>query len=252
MTVTAVRPELWAVHGFGFDPEAPPGHADNPQTKLFPLWAQMMERPIVGRAWYSVPAGACRVLEAWRAMRWGRFSWNRYAHAWHLAAEEGARLRDALALQAGSVDLICHSLGSRVVLEALSLGAPNVRRVIFLDGAEHCRRARRVIAARPDVQCLNIAVKADGVLRWLGGLFSPVLGYRATIGHRGLGRDAPANWLDIVLDDPAWQAWGAARGLDLRGDDPKLFGDHWYSYLWPGNWPLYRWFLAGDLAALFG
>jgi pimeloyl-ACP methyl ester carboxylesterase len=238
--------ELWAFHGFGFDPGAPLGHKNNPQTVLFPLWGRMMARPIVGRGWYSVPPGAGRVLEAWRAMRPGRLSWNRYAHAWHMAADEGAALAEVLVLQGGPVDLICHSLGSRVVLEALRLGAPNVRRVILLDGAEHCRHAHVVAEARAEVRFLNVAVRADGVLQWLGGLLSPVLGYRATIGHRGLGPDAPANWLDITLDDPHCQAWGRARGWDVRGDSPKRFGDHWYSYRWPGNWPLYQAFLDGS------
>ncbi len=236
-----------AVHGFGFDPRKPAGHRDNPETRLFPLWRNMLAREVMGHGWYSVPPGIERLWEAWRSSRRDRINWNRYCHAWHLADAEAARLCDRVTAAGGPVDLVCHSLGSRVVLSALGRGGPNVRRVIFLDGAEHCRRARAIAGARPDVAFLNIVVRTDGVLRWLGSLLSPRAGWHPTIGQRGLRRDAPANWLEIVLDDRDWQDWGRSKGWVLRGNNRCSFADHWYSYEWRGNWPLYREFLKGSL-----
>jgi hypothetical protein len=106
-----------------------------------------------------------------------------------------------------------------------------------------------VAQKQPDVEFLNIVVRTDGVLRWLGSLFSPRIGWHATIGQRGLGQDAPPNWLEIVLDDSDWQDWGLARGWVLRGNNPRKLSDHWFSYEWRGNWPLYRAFLNGEFEA---
>ncbi len=236
-----------AVHGFGFDPRKPVGHKDNPETRLYPLWRRMLEREVTGYAWYSVPPGVGRLWEAWTSSRWDRINWNRYYYAWHLAHAEAPRLCERVSTAGGPVDLICHSLGSRVVLSALEHGCHNVRRVILLDGAEHCRDAFKVARARPEVEFLNIVVRTDGVLRWLGSLLSPRIGWHTTIGQRGLGRDAPANWLEIVLDDRDWQDWGRTKGWVLRGNNRWSLGDHWYSYEWRGNWPLYRQFLKGSL-----
>jgi hypothetical protein len=73
------------------------------------------------------------------------------------------------------------------------------------------------------------------------------LGKRPTLGQKGLGTDAPANWREVFLDSEAAHIWGQELGWDLRGDDPKSFLDHTWSYRHPGNHPLYRAFLAGAL-----
>ena len=63
----------------------------------------------------------------------------------------------------------------------------------------------------------------------------------------GKAPDAPPNWREVFLDSEAVHILGQELGWDLRGDDPKSFLDHTWSYLNPGNWPLYRDFLAGAL-----
>ena len=99
----------------------------------------------------------------------------------------------------------------------------------------------------PDIEFLNVCVQADTVLSCFGAGFSPILGKRPTLGQKGLGADAPANWREVFLDSPAAQIWGRELGWDLRDDDPRSFLDHTWSYRNPGNWPLYRDFLAGAL-----
>ncbi len=231
------------VHGFHFDPEAADG--DNPHERLFPFWRGLLARPTVAFGWYSCPGGLKLPRTLWRA--WRAHKVHHYHHAWALAAEAGAVLARILAAAPGPVDLLCHSLGSRVALAALIADpALPLRRLLILNGAAHVPQALTAAGGAPHVRVLNVVVPEDDVLDKLGARGSPGLGYRACIGRVGLGAAAPRNWIDIEPDAPAIQAWGRARGWDLAGDDPRAIGDHWHTYRHRGNWPLWRAFLAGD------
>ncbi len=223
---------LFLVHGFGFDPEDPD---HDPNLDLYPRWDAMAHRDTIPFAWYSVPPGIRHVLRSWR-----RGHWNRYYYAWKLAEEAGARLCRSLE-RGGLADIICHSLGSRVVLCALERCM--ARRVLIFNGADECDHARQVAAMRPGVQFYNVMVKSDDVLDLLGEWFSPRLGHAAVIGAKGL--KGLGNWTDIPLDDKKFIAKARDHGYRLRGDNPKEIGDHRESYDWEPNWKLWRDLLDG-------
>ncbi len=230
---------LVMVHGFGYDPEAV-GPAD-PRQSLYPRWCVMAQRPATGFAWYSVPPGLRHLARAWM-----RGHWNRYHYAWSLAEQAGSRL--ARLLDRGPpADILCHSLGSRVVLCALEEHAP-ARRVLIFNGAAETGQALDIARRRPEIEFLNVVVRSDDVLDKAGEWFTPTLGQAEVIGSKGL-RGAPANWTDIPLDDPDFRARARRLGYDLRGDNPRSVGDHWYSYDWEPNWELWRGLLDGRVPA---
>jgi len=222
---------VFMVHGFNYDPQATT--RDNPYNYTFPLWEKMIGRPGYPHAWFSVPLNARNIWRAWRAGRW-----NRYRYAWDLAGDEAIGINPP-----DRCDVVCHSLGTRVVLTALLTRALPVRRVLLLNGAEYASRGLAVARKRPDVEFFNIVVPGDDVLNTLAR-FAPGFG-GAFVGNAGV-EDAPANWRDIRLDDPLVRAWGRTRRWSLAGDKPHQVSDHWYSFEHRGNWPLYRAILGGD------
>ena len=242
------------IHGFGYDPRArstnnphwpgPPVGAAG-EAGSFPRWRRDLVpggRPGLSFGWYSVPLGWRGVLGAWRAGRW-----NRYRLAWDLAAEAGQALAVMLRNLDGPVDLLCHSLGTRVVIKALMADtALPVGHVVLLNGAEFFKPARAVARANGHVRFVNLVVEADQVLSKLDRLFAPVRGNGPPIGLKGLGVSAPANWIDIPLDDMQAQLWGAGHGWHLQGDNPKKWADHWFTFRHEGNHGLIRAALDGQ------
>ena len=228
---------VFMVHGFNYDPQATT--RDNPFNYTFPLWEKMIGRPArYPHAWFSVPLTARNIWRAWRAGRW-----NRYRYAWDLAGDEAININPP-----DPCDMVCHSLGTRVVLTALLTRALPVRRVLLLNGAEYASRGLAVARRRPDIEFFNIVVPGDDVLNTLGR-FAPGFG-GAFVGNAGV-KDAPANWRDIRLDNPRVKAWAFNRGYtpvghNLAGDSPRKVGDHWFTFENRGNWPLYRAILAGE------
>jgi len=189
--------------------------------------------PTVRHAWFSVPLTRRNVWRSWRHGRWNRYRW-----AWDLAHDEALRVANRLRGFAEPADIVCHSLGSRVVVEALSLGAPAAR-VLFLNGAEYLDAAARVARRRSEIGFFSVSVATDDVLNKLGR-FAPGFGGEF-VGNTPLGLLASLNWTDLPLDDANFQ--GTMRelyGWDLAGDNPESVGDHWYSFEHEENWPLYR------------
>lgn len=235
---------LIAVHGFQFDPKS--RRADNPHARLFPLWEQLFEgRTLIRWGWYSVPQSWKTVLGAWaRGYR------NRYTWAWELAEHEAAALAVQLAGAAGQVDVVCHSLGSRVVVEALRRfrAQSNVRRVLILNGAEYSASGRQVAELHPDTLFFNAVTSADDVLNKLGR-FAPGIG-GDFLGNAGMPPDALLpNWYDIRLDRPEWRAWAdTTGGWKVEGDNPRSIGDHWHTYEHGPNWGLWRWLMGGRMS----
>ena len=236
------------VHGFGYDPWA--RGDDNPhvvgplgQASTFGLWRRDLvpARAAIGLGWYSVPVGWRGLWGAWRHRRWNRYRW-----AWDLAEQAGTVLAVLLRRLDGPVDILCHSLGSRVVIAALGADtALPVKNVVFMNGAEFAVPAAFRARASRQVRFVNLVVKADDVLAKLDTAFAPVSRQGPPIGLAGLGA-RPNNWIDVALDDPQVQRWGATRGWHLAGDNPKQWADHWYTYRQPGNHGLIRAALNGD------
>jgi hypothetical protein len=240
------------VHGFEHDP-ASTGR-DNPHVELYPKWRGTIlppGRPGFGFGWYSLPAGLSWPRSIWEAWRHGRAL--TYRRAWDLAWDAGNVLATTLARLGGPVDLIAHSLGTRVALRAIRADpALPIRRVLLLNGAEYAETAFATAAnAGRHLRFYNVVVPADDVLGKLGraapGFGGGFIG-RVGLGGRSSpeGNGAPDNWCDLELDRPAFRAWAAAQGWHhVAGDNPNGIGDHWHSYENPGNWPLYKKILAG-------
>jgi pimeloyl-ACP methyl ester carboxylesterase len=137
-----------------------------------------------------------------------------------------------------AVDVIAHSLGARVALQALPRLAPgDVGRMILLAGAE----LRGPAAAAMDTpagraaEVLNVASRQNA-------LFDLMLraalarGLARSLGA-GLARPLP-NWTDLNIDRPDTLQALAARGFPLDPPDRRIC--HWSAYLRPGVFPLYQ------------
>lgn len=228
---------LLMVHGFRYDPKS---IKDNPHTSTFLLWNEMLQADnrSYGFGWYSVPMGPRGLFRAWRNRHR-----NTYRYAWDLALSASTALATLVAPEA---DIVCHSLGSRVVMQCLKT-RPDLkpRQVLIFNGAEYAFEGLAVAKAHPDTEFFNIIVKTDAVLSVFGAHAAPGIFMGGVLGLSGVP-DAPSNWHDIVLDSEEVKEWGRENGMFLEGDNPSQISDHWYSFKWAGNWPLYRRILAGE------
>ena len=234
---------LFIVHGFGYDPLDIDGVA-NP-VPFFEEIRQATNRPdAIGFPWYSVPPNVRGFVSTW--LRFPPYL-HRYRHAWArtdiVAHELAAKIKTAIT----PVDLIGHSLGTRVICKALRLvGANDVKRVLFLNGAELQKDAIKTVQCS-NADVLNVAVKTDDVLGVLGSHFVP--GRGACLGQAGSGFEILQhyNWRDIFLDNKLMKAQALLlRDWTLNGDNPKSVEDHWYSFRNPQNWPLLQAWASGD------
>lgn len=224
------------VHGFNYDPRT--FGPDHPENHLYPRWRQMLRGgwDTIGFTWFSNPG-------LWDA--WGHGYLGRYKYAWSLAKQASERLASIIVASQGGVDVVCHSLGSRVTMAALAKVA-NVSRVLILNGAEYSTAGEAVARACPGVKFYNVVVPDDDVLG-TAARFAPGHDYKF-LGSHGLV-SAPPNWQDLRLDDEGSLARARAEALGLpspAGDNPHQVGDHWYSYENEDNWPIYRTIFSGD------
>lgn len=244
-----------AVHGFNYDP-ADVGGANDPRP-WFEDMAGLLDREVLGFAWYSCPVGfrlarpVYSTLQTARAFAaaWLRGKLHPYRDAWSRAEVEAKRLAAFIAEQPTPVDLVAHSLGTRVALLALPLVRSRVRRVVFFNGAELIRHAGERAASSSPANFLNLVVTGDQVLGLLGSRFSGEAD-APCIGRAGLDVP-PVNWRDLVLDDPGTR--DRARrfyGWTIRGNDPADPWDHGESYRFAGNVDPVRAFLAGQALEL--
>lgn len=236
----------FGVHGYGFTGSA---------AELYAQWAESLGSPVTPFEWYSAAPGSITAL----VKAWGAGHADTYAYAYETLAPAAAYgLQSATASAKVPFNEIGHSLGARVILEALLDATAIPQRILLLEGA----MLQRDVPDRlpPGVEVLNICTRSDLVLRDLGSMFSGE-GIDGCIGRDGLGRAMPG-WRDIFLDDPATIAAGHARGWNLRSTLPptkpdlvdalRAVGNHWACYTWPGNWALFKAFLAGDPLDDFG
>jgi len=143
------------------------------------------------------------------------------------------------------IDVIGHSLGARVALQALHFAAPGrLRRLILLAAAETRRPARAAMAtpAGRAVQVINVTTREndlfDFVVEWLVSY-----GLDTAIGQ-STGTRMP-NWLDLQIDQPGTLAALARLGHALPSAPARIC--HWSPYLRPGIFRLYRALLDGAL-----
>lgn len=245
------RPTL-VIHGFGYDPE---DSRHDPQEFVGTIarWAASCG-PIEPFVYYSVPPGIGGLLRSWRHGRW-----NRYRHAWDLADAAAERLTKRLEWYAArglEVNVVCHSLGSRVLFLALEKLERNpIHRVIVFNGADHVEHVRGVMSARPaagGTQILNVVVETDMVLMMLGSHWAPAKerlfrsAHKLCLGNVGLGGLGAVldGWVDLSIS-PAVKpvpelAW-------VNGDNPDSFGDHSWSFRNPYNDWLWKAWLRGEV-----
>ena len=292
---------LVMVNGFLFDPKhavtPEPEDTDNPHGRIYhfkdtgerneqrhhttgwPLWMGFDEGDRSGSSglavafgWHSQPGFASSLIDHFK---------NFYARAYEnagLAAWVLVNVLDELAatLPDRPIDIMAHSLGSRVVVRAIALAAKHhpdlterIGRVVFLGGAEYVVEAQLMYTRlhdlnrprRPDFY--NIVSRENDVLDKLGENFGPrTFGNSQVIGHNGLdmsdrARKTVPNWIDLQIDSERLQDWMLGqRGIEVSGDRPNNIWDHWYYYTFRGNMDLYTGILRDrplwDISALRG
>ncbi len=235
------------VHGFRYDPKS--SGENNPHNSTFKHWRKNVvgDDSAYGFGWWSCPGGRMLPSSLLKSILDGR--WNTYRHAWDLAAVAGRELGKIIAQSSGPVTLLCHSLGSRVVLSAIDSDATlPISRVVLMNGAELRKTAVVIAKKRPQIRFFNLVVPEDDVLKKFGEGFAPEVG--VCIGRVGLGIEASQNWSDVYLDSPVLKVWAKSLGWpDVQGDNPNGYFDHWWTHKHEGNWGLLRALLArGDIS----
>lgn len=156
-----------------------------------------------------------------------------------LAGRSLARLIDRLAGASGRpVALIGHSLGARVMLQALHHLPPGtVGRMALLAAAEfRCAAAAALNSpAGAGVEVLNITSRENDLFDFGLELFVSGLRRQAL----GFGLEQPrANWIDIQIDDRDTLAMLSSLGFPMDGRPRRL--SHWTPYLRAGVFEFYR------------
>lgn len=173
-----------------------------------------------------------------------------------LAANALAALLRVLAAEGVKVDVLAHSLGTRLFTKAVAaLGANDgmLNNVILLDGAEFSVDAAATFAGRT-FNVVNVTNEVDAALttgaeqlgdpsRMPGSVPS------CSLGRYGLGKPGswiapavyPRNWVDLGLERLDLQSWFKAHGgytlTPTASDGVHATGqmNHWACYTEPGN-----------------
>ncbi len=226
------------IHGYRYCPFSP---AHDPHRHILALDPTLPGRRL--RSWPSAlglrdKTGALGLAFGWPAR-------GRLAQVYRRAGEVGQRLGQligALSDAAGRpVQVIGHSLGGRVALQALA-GAPggSVGRAILMAGAELRPAAEDAMTSPAGrlAEVINITSREndlfDFAMELVIGRGSPALGF-------GLSQPR-ANWLDLQIDAPEVRAALAALGFDIGADIARAC--HWSPYLRDGLFDFYRVALA--------
>ena len=164
--------------------------------------------------------------------------------AWRSAAKTGGGLVDLIGrirhVRKTAIDILCHSLGARVVLSAApGLPLNSLGRVILLTAAEFQNPANRALAspAGQTAEFINVMSREndlyDACVEWLIRPGRPK--------DRMLGAgiwNQRHNWLDMQVDCP--RSRNALREFGHFIAPPQSRICHWSSYLRPGLMEFYR------------
>ncbi len=277
------QPVLFMVHGFLYNPteriSGKPEDTDNPHGRNFhfvdgdpsseirhhttswPLHLGFEENDAgkhgmaIAYGWHSSPGLASSLL---------KHGQNHYQRAYRYAEESATPLHHVISavdqlLEADiPIDIMCHSLGSRVVIRLLAKIAQHtphllkrIGKVIILGGAEYVFEAEVMLksiyaSGIPMPEIYNFITRENDVLDTLAENFGPKgFGNHSVIGHDGIdkrGIQPVDQWLDIQLDSKEVHIWADKEGFKLRGDNPGFFYvmDHWYYYTFRGNMAFYH------------
>ena len=242
------KPDLLMVHGYNHDPHTKLGkHSPFRPGGNFDVWPKIFTDHVCEPVpWYSAIQFQ-DTAEAWKAGHRNTYAWS-YSDLAPAAAEGLLKQTEGRE----GLDIVAHSLGSRVALLAIKAHPERFRRVLLLNAAEIWREGLPIIRNAPGVEFLNIAVKDDDVLARLGALAAPGDGPKHCLGNGcPAGMRRLPNFDEVVLDDSFDQDYyndilEDGTIWDLQGDGPS-YGDHSFSFIHEGNHPLFRAFFEGTL-----
>lgn len=201
-------PPLFGVHGWLFEPSIP---EQNAMYSLYPAWTRMMEREIVPFVWDSNPSFWDMMKACWNRRK--KYQ-NTYQVSYDDAAEAGKKLASVFPPGA---DIIAHSLGTRVALQAIKHGA-EPRKVLLLGGSEYCHVAEEIVRENPGIRFYNALSRKDFILEEFGYKYGPFM-WKQLIGRHGL--------------------WGLSDW-----SNHSVGNTHWDYYADPQYWPLWRELMA--------
>lgn len=192
-------------------------------------------------------------LQGWGGLKRARAAGHdtSYEHAYKdLAIRAADQMRHSLLGRNDKVDAFCHSLGSRVVLDAVKTNPGGFNRVCIIGGAELVRTAWPTMEDARSVEFLNIASEEDDVLENMGAVFHGVEGRK----FQCIGNGCPhaMSWLpnfnEVRLEDRSHQAyWRRRLDTEISGDNEDEWGDHGVYYEREGNHELITAFFRGEL-----
>ena len=252
------KPVTILIHGYRYSWRAPrAGQRGNPHNSLY-LSEALPEcrrtKPCranwphaLGFSEHAAEDGLC-IAFSWEA--WARFAGPRCFAEVHRRAGRTGRALIRLVREIGTVDpgrrvtCLTHSLGARVVIQALSR-APRlaIEKAILLGAAEYAAEARAMLADQDAVgartEFCHVLARANDLFDLLFTWFAPYPAARGDrpLGVAGLGRSHP-RWLDLQIDHPDVRAWLAEQGLPPERPSPRV--SHWGFYADPGAMRLYR------------
>jgi len=235
-------PVVVMIHGYRFTPgiagHCPHGHilSMNPPSGDRKATSWPRHLGLTGDNGLAIGLG-------WKARGSVHGAYRRAAAAGRALAELAALIRQID--PARQIDVIGHSLGARVALQALPDAKPgDFRRMILLAAAETRRPARAAMdsPAGRCTQVVNVTTREndlfDFALEWLVSL-----GTDTALGQ-GPGRTLP-HWLDLQIDQKA--TLGVLDRLGHALPPPPARICHWSPYMRPGIFALYRAMIDGTL-----
>ncbi|NHF74199.1 hypothetical protein [Paracoccus xiamenensis] len=225
------------IHGYRYCPSSP---AHDPHRHILALDPTLPGRRL--RSWPSAlglrdETGGLGIAFGWPA-RGG------LARVYHRAGGIGRDLGPALGRLADAagrpVQMIGHSLGGRVALQALAAApAGSVGRIILMAAAELRPAAEAAIASPAGrlAEVINVTSRENDLFDFALELLvgrgrgrSPALGF-------GLSQPCP-NWLDLQIDASEPRRALAGLGFDIGADTARAC--HWSPYMRAGLFDFYR------------
>lgn len=251
-------------HGYAFNPDDSED-AEFDEDPYHRVYASPGQAAHEGESWLAFVPEDRAIAFAWTsAPTFGEYAgacWtNPYEYAVLDVSPWAARALAAVVeavREAGegrvAVDVVAHSLGTRVVLQALRLLARGgrrdaVARMILMGGAEYSLDARQAVRGT-QTQVLNFVIRRDSILKWGASELGGRLRLPNTVASRVIGRDGMApegGWMDLQLDHrdaelgAAFDEWFKKKGYALSGEAAGGRGLHWAYYMNAGNRRLYR------------
>lgn len=235
--LAADAPVIIMVHGYRFSPHHP-GH--DPHRHILALDPETTGGPVL--SWPRALGFHGDDVAEGLAIGFGWEARGSLRGAYRRADPAGrslARLIDGVAEATNRpVALIGHSLGARVMLQALRHIQPGAAgRLVLLAAAEfRCAAATALDSpAGERAEVLNITSRENDLFDF--GLELFVSGRRRQA--LGFGLEAPRpNWIDIQIDDRDTLAMLSALGFPMDGRPRRL--SHWTPYLRAGVFDFYR------------